>query len=384
MPTTRLKNTLYRFLLPFCAPGCGMHPVSGLSGHRIIYLRTFSRLIRRHHVLGSASLLSSGNHSALLFTSSSNPCHTAFPETYFRVASITKIATAILVMRLADLGYLSPEDDAGSFFSDKDAQSALSGISLFHLLSHTSGLVDPPDLESRLENGVPFTCLFPAVRHDSPGRSFHYSNLGFGIVGSILESVLDKPLGEIYRQHLFGPLQMNATLEGCTLPPDRIMPVSRVLPWHKEKDLILTPLGSHPLRCPDPLRHYGHSAGSMYTDIRSLEKLLHVLTDDSSGFLSFHSGSLMKRTFSSYGSLSPTLSYGLGLLRIDDPFISDSPVYGHQGFAYGCADGAFWEESTGRILIFLNGGCSEARNGRLGTANRDFLRWAFRKELPSW
>ena len=74
----------------------------------------------------------------------------------------------------------------------------------------------------------------------------------------------------------------------------------------------------------------------------------------------------------------------LGVLRILDPAISGSLVYGHQGFAYGCADGAFWEADTGRIMITLNGGCSEARSGRLGLANRDFLRWAFRKELPSW
>ena len=86
----------------------------------------------------------------------------------------------------------------------------------------------------------------------------------------------------------------------------------------------------------------------------------------------------------SYGNLSPTLSYGLGVLRINDPGISDSMILGHQGFAYGCADGAFWEKSSGRIMIMLNGGCSEARAGRLGLLNRDLLRWAFRKELPLW
>ena len=56
----------------------------------------------------------------------------------------------------------------------------------------------------------------------------------------------------------------------------------------------------------------------------------------------------------------------------------------HQGFADGCADGAFFEETTGNIMITLNGGCSEARQGRLGLMNRDMLHYAFRKELPSW
>ena len=92
----------------------------------------------------------------------------------------------------------------------------------------------------------------------------------------------------------------------------------------------------------------------------------------------------MRTPVTSYGPASPTLSYGHGLLIVDDRRISPKKILGHQGFAYGCGDGAFWEDETGRLIIFLNGGCSEARSGRLGSANRDFLTWAFRKELPSW
>ena len=162
------------------------------------------------------------------------------------------------------------------------------------------------------------------------------------------------------------------------------MPVIRVLPYRPGTGLTVTGLGSRPLGEPDPVRHYGHTAGSMYTDASSLQKLLHVLIRDDASFLSGSARSEMIREHASYGALSPSLSYGLGVLRILDPAISGSLVYGHQGFAYGCADGAFWEADTGRIMITLNGGCSEARSGRLGLANRDFLRWAFRKELPSW
>ena len=239
-------------------------------------------------------------------------------------------------------------------------------------------------MEEALENERPFTDFFPSARQFPPGHSFHYSNLGFGIIGCVLESVLDNPVGEIFRICLFEPLLMNATLEGSLLPENSIMPVSRVLPWKKGNDMILTTLGSRPLLTTDPLRHYGHTAGSMYTDIFSLEKLLLVLKDNHCHFLKKSSISAMKASLASYGPLSPTLSYGFGLLRINDPRLSESCIYGHQGFAYGCADGAFWEEKTGRIFIILNGGCSEARIGRLGVANRDFLQWAFRKELSSW
>ena len=101
-------------------------------------------------------------------------------------------------------------------------------------------------------------------------------------------------------------------------------------------------------------------------------------------FLSPDYSGYMRRRISSYGSVSPTLSYGSGLLQILDSRISSGIVFGHQGFAYGCVDGAFWEDTTGNIMISLNGGCSEARTGRLGIANLDLCRFAFRKELPSW
>ena len=83
-------------------------------------------------------------------------------------------------------------------------------------------------------------------------------------------------------------------------------------------------------------------------------------------------------------SSTPTRTYGLGLVLLNRPAISAHRLLGHQGFAYGCVDGAFIEEDTGRKVIFLNGGASEARDGKLGLVNKDVLTWAFRKEFPVW
>ena len=384
MPTTWIKNAAYRCLLPFCAPSCGPRPVSSLTGRPLVYRKQFERMIRRHHVLGSAVLLRSGGDSSLVCTSSVSPAHSAAPDTCFRVASITKTATAVLASRLFDEQVLDPDRPVGEYFPSAGVSSKLEGITLRHLLSHTSGLVDPPGLESSLEKGVPFPDLLPDARHDAPGAAFHYSNLGFGLIGSVIEAVTGQPVGTVFRERLFIPLGMNATLEGCLLPAEKIMPVTRILPYRKGSELILTPLGSVPLDAADPLRHYGHTAGSMYTDIASLQILLNVLIGKGKGFLSEGRVADMCAQHASYGSLSPTLSYGYGLLRISDPSVSDSLVLGHQGFAYGCVDGAFWEAETGRSVIMLNGGSSEARVGRLGLLNRDLLRWAFRKEMPAW
>lgn len=384
MPTTKLKNTVYRLALPFCAPNCSRHPVTSVSGRDPVCLCGLEALLRKHHVLGSAVLLTSGDQRCLICTASENPKHEAFPDTFFRVASITKTAGSVLCGRLIDEGRLDPDRPVSEYFEDDAARTALEGITLRHLLSHMSGIIDPPGLETAVENGVPFTEILPGARRYQPASSFHYSNLGFGLIGCVLESVLGLPVGQIFRELLFEPLQMNATLEASLLPREKIMPVTRVLPYVKGKDVVITKLGSRPLLSPDPLRHYGHTAGSMYTDIGSLQKLTDIFIHEDNPFLSGRMKEKICREHASYGALSPTLSYGLGLLRINDPSLSGSVIYGHQGFAYGCVDGAFWEKGTGRSVIMLNGGAGEARTGRLGLLNRDILRWAFRKEIPAW
>lgn len=384
MPATKIKNILYRILLPICAYGCGPDPITAVSGHPLNDYSSFLRLIRKHHVLGSATLLHSGKDCALILTRSDKPSHIATESTYFRVASITKTATSVLTLKLCEMGLFELDRPVGNYLSGMTHSPVLKDMTLRHLLSHTSGLVDPPTLEKDVESGKPFPDLMKEAFHHSPGTSFHYSNLGFGLIGCIMEAVLNQPVSTIFQDYLFTPLAMNATLEGCRIPAEQIMPVTRLISRQRLPDLVLTRLGRVPLEYPDPLRHYGHTAGSMYSDIKSIHTLLQTLICNGKHFLSDHSLQEIKKQHAAYGRLSPSLSYGLGLLMIRDPSLSESRILGHQGFAYGCADGAFWEESTGRIMITLNGGCSEARHGRLGLANEDFLRFAFRKELPKW
>ena len=384
MPSTKIKNLLYRSALPFCAPSAGRSPLLPAQGHPLSDPDGLSRIIRRHHAAGSAVLVSDGSRFSLVLEKPSPAGQAASPDTYFRVASITKMATALLSVILVHDGLLDPDAPVAGYLPDSDGLPELSGVTLRRLLSHTSGLADPLRLESLLESGAPYREAVSGARAAEPGSSFRYSNLGFGLVGCILESVTGTALGELFSSRIFRPLGMNASIEGCSLPEERIMPVIRILPYRPEHRLTVTPLGRIPLSSPDPLHHYGHTAGSMYTDIQSLHKLLICLRDGGSPLLPASAADVMKQKHASYGSLSPTLSYGLGLLIIDDPRLSSGRILGHQGYAYGCADGAFWEEDTGRVMMILNGSCSEAREGRLGLCNRDMLRWAFRKELPQW
>lgn len=383
MPTTPTKNLLYRAALPLLAPSPRgqMHHVQ--QGHAID-LNTYEKLLCKHHVLGASLLLKDGDTTAAVYTSTDKPSHTANAGTMFRVASITKMATALVTLMLAEDGAFTLDDPVAPLLPDAAAEPALQGVTIRQLLCHASGLRDTPAYDGALRQGQPFHQVLR-----SPGvmgtKNMAYCNFGFGLLGCVMEQATGLSLEQVFQQRLFRPLGMRATLDATTLDPGTIMPISRVLPYRKGQDVTVTALGRQSLATADPLRHFGHTAGAMYTDAASLSRMLTLIAQGGAPLLSAASIREMTTQHSYTGSASaPTRRYGLGLVLIDNPDISSHRIFGHQGFAYGCVDGAFFEEGTNRQVIFLNGGCSEARQGRLGLCNKALLQWALQKEIPAW
>ncbi len=383
MPTTPMKNLLYRAALPVLAPSPRGQMQHTQEGQRI-HIPSYEALLRRHHVLGASLLLKDGDTSAAVYTSTENPKHQSSKSTLFRVASITKMATALVTLILAEEGAFTLDDPVAPLLPDAEGLPALQGITIRQLLCHTSGLRDVPAYDSALRQGGTFHQVLqtPGVRGT---QEMAYCNFGFGLLGCVAEHVTGQSMEEVFQQRLFRPLGMRATLDASTLDEGSIMPISRVLPYRKRQDVTVTSLGRLSLSAPDPLRHFGHTAGAMYTDCASLSRLLAVIAQEGAPLLSAASIREMTTQHSYSGAADrPVRRYGLGLVIIDNPDISPRKLYGHQGFAYGCVDGAFFEEGTGRQVIFLNGGCSEARQGRLGLCNKALLQWALQKEMPSW
>ena len=390
MPTTPFRNLLYRAALPVCAPSPRGQMCHQAEGHDID-LSAYERLLCRHRVLGSSLLLTDGTDQAMVHTSVSRPRHYADAGTLYRVASITKMATALVTLMLCDDGVLSLDAPVSAMLPDGGNAPALEDITLRHLLCHTSGLRDIPAYDRALREEQTFHEVLaqPGVRAGRPGEAMVYCNLGFGLIGCVLEHSTGLSVAALFRDRLFQPLGMRATLDASTLREEEIMPISRVLPYHPGQDVTITALGRKPLGSPDPLRHFGHTAGAMYTDCPSLLHLLRLIASggvhDGRQLVSRHAMAEMTAQQAFCGPAArPLRRYGLGLVLLRREELSPRLLLGHQGFAYGCVDGAFIEQDTGRAMVFLNGGASEAREGRLGLCNRDLLRWAMGKELPQW
>ena len=388
MPSGKLANLVYRAALPVAGVRSAL--THRAAGQPLVHPERYRRLLARHHVSGASLLLQSGDRRAEIFSSVSRPgAKEVTEDSLFRVASLTKMVTAAAVLRLCDRGLLQLDAPLADLLPGAGDTGA-AGITLRQLLSHTSGLRDTPAADEALSGGKTWQAVLeaPGTLGSAPGERFAYCNFGFGLAGCVLEQATGLPVSQVLAREVLLPLGMRGSLDASTLDPGAIVPITRVLSRHRGPDVRVTPLGRIPLTGPDPERHFGHTAGALYTDAPSLSRLLGMIAagglHEGQLFLSPAMAAEMTRVHAVYGKLSPTLSYGLGLLIIRDPRLSAHRILGHQGFAYGCADGAFQEEKTGRQVIFLNGGCSEARCGRLGVGNRDILRYALGEEMAAW
>ena len=104
MPTTPAKNLLYRAALPILAPRSRGQMTHHMSGHPLTSLPNYERILAKHHVFGASLLLQDGANCALCDTSTANPEHLAQENTLYRVASITKMATALVTLRCINNG----------------------------------------------------------------------------------------------------------------------------------------------------------------------------------------------------------------------------------------------------------------------------------------
>jgi CubicO group peptidase (beta-lactamase class C family) len=123
------------------------------------------------------------------------------PETLFEIGSISKSFVAIAIVQLAEEGRLDLHKPVKNYLPWLKIESNYAPITIHHLLSHTSGL-----------SGVPLLLRVTAdtLRTGAePGTHFVYCNLGYDILGLLLETVDKRPFAEAMRERVLRPLGMN-------------------------------------------------------------------------------------------------------------------------------------------------------------------------------
>ncbi|MEP4651819.1 MAG: serine hydrolase domain-containing protein [Ilumatobacter sp.] len=131
----------------------------------------------------------------------------------YRIASISKVVTAVTVLRLVERGAIGLDDPVGARLAARvgvtDPASGVGQIALRHLLTHRSGIAQYEDLMFRRQ--VESCDQAAAVGlgrglERAPGTTFRYSNLNLCLVGLLIEDLTARPYEDVVRDELLAPL----------------------------------------------------------------------------------------------------------------------------------------------------------------------------------
>ena len=144
-------------------------------------------------------------------------------HTRFNIASGTKPFTAVAVMLLAQKGLLSISDPVIRYLPDFPFGDK---ITLFHLLSHTSGLGHyTEEYMEKMHRVRGFDAflkqfIYKEKPRFEPGTKYSYSNSGVVLLGAIIEKVSGLTYGDFMEQNIFAPLGMRET---CSRMPEEVI-----------------------------------------------------------------------------------------------------------------------------------------------------------------
>jgi len=139
-------------------------------------------------------------------------------DTLFRVASISKLITALSALRLAEQGKLDLDADIGEVLGRRlrNPKFPQDIIHVRDLLSHTSSLRD--------EGGIAFAPGVSLLDHlDKPGKSwdedhgpgwFAYCNLGYGLLATVMEKVSGQRFDQLMQELVMAPLGLQGGFNG--------------------------------------------------------------------------------------------------------------------------------------------------------------------------
>lgn len=377
MPVGNLKNRIYQAALPIAGLRCRWHATSS-GDTRSLSLQ--NALHHRRTVGACVQCFKKGELTKQYIMGYARLDGDEVPvtaSTIFRTASIAKMVNALLVFRLQTLGKLNVCEDVSDFlgYPVRNPHFPDAPVTLGMLLSHTSSVIDcpayfasfakPGELKSMLSSPAAYA---PSL----PGMQFRYSNLGAGMIGSMLEKRFNESYESLIQRELFIPLGVEATFDLSKLKDKPLANNYRVLPSACGFDADQRTQAARPLDQADPESHYLLASGNLYLTSEMLAKLAICAWKGNDGFISPDCLDMMQHPTAEWPRKEVHMCYGMGLLKLEDACICAKPLWGHQGFAYGAVNGVFFDEE-GSGFVLLNSGTSEQRQGHLALVNRDLI-----------
>jgi CubicO group peptidase (beta-lactamase class C family) len=252
-------------------------------------------------------------------------------EHQYRIGSITKTMTAVLVMRCREEGLLSLDDPLGRHVPEAGYRDA----TLREMLSHTSGMqAEPVGPWWERSPGVDMSELLAANDGTGqvllPGTAFHYSNLGFALLAEVVARLRGRDWWSMVRGELLGPLGMQHTSYDA-------------IPGAHADGFSVDHFSGRLCREPHADTRAMAPAGQLWSTVGDLALWLDFLATG-------HLDVLPAMTIREMAESTPFPDYGLGLRRLDADGVA---LIGHTGSMPGFLATAFVNPETRDGVIAL-------------------------------
>ncbi|MFF2007763.1 serine hydrolase domain-containing protein [Streptomyces sp. NPDC058195] len=264
------------------------------------------------------SLVAAVQREGEILWSGSRSCvdgHAPDGDTQFRIGSLTKTFTAVLVLRLRDEGLLNLDDPLEKHLPG----TGVGDVTVHQLLGHSAGLAaespgpwwerTPGTLRPELTD-----VLGEQTRMHIPGHRHHYSNPGYTLLGSLVERARGTSWEQALRSEILEPLGMRRTGSQPEAPHAGGWAVH---PW---ADVML----------PEPAEDLGlmAPAGQLWSTTDDLLRFAAFLVEGDDRILCADSVEEMRVPAAPAGSGDWQSGYGLGLQVVRD---GDRTLFGHTG-----------------------------------------------------
>ncbi len=280
------------------------------------------------------------------------------PDTVFRIASMTKSFTAAAVLSLRDDARLRLDDPVVHYLPELAGATADPRVTLRHLLTMTAGFTTDDPWGDRQQDLDPDSFLRFLRSGPStgwqPGEAYEYSNLGYAVLGVVVERVTGQPYRQVVEELVLAPMALGSTSFSPDAAPAERMAVGYV----RRGDAWV----------PEPYAGYGAFApmGGLFSTVRDLASWVATMVaadtgQPVSGRVDAHTLREMQHSARlvdadlAYATpdASPELrvrGYGYGLV---EEFHAEGRTVGHSGGYPGFGSHMRWHPASGLGIVAL-------------------------------
>lgn len=344
-------------------------------------------------------------------------------DTKYRIASISKMVTAVGVWQLIERGLIDPDADSSQYlgFPLRNPAYPNTPITVRMLLSHTSSIRDGGipgsyniplghPISEFFTEGMPYhnpKCWAPAG--EAPGVFFAYCNMNYCLLGTIIERVSGERFDKYMTQHIFAPMGLSCSFNVSDMPEEARLQVGTLYRKLNPAGVQDPVNGIWTAQCDDftagfPREDYSEyvigSNGSLFGPMGSLRISVRELCQIMAMFCNGGScqgtrilkSETIERMFTPVWTYDPKLKngdnyhglmncYGMGPhiftnTDMGDRMVvgQDLPFAGHTAEAYGLVGGMGFDRRKGNGIVYFAAGIGSDMRSCAGKHSA-FYRW---------